>query len=410
MEAATLTLPTRGGGPVASPELVRDEIGEVTGTASRLWQVPTLELEPDLALALLRGLDVRRPRTGHSVAHLIELAGFAADLVGRGRCCLGGRPIRPGGLAAGPHRPGRGLGPLLASSCRPVDSREPGDGFAVWADALDTLVDAAARAVLGSDRLSVGRPGTPATRAWLAALTGRNGGSRRRPAVQPDRDGRRLAARRRRRPGTGVLPAGGTGGRRRGLAGPVRAAGRDEPSLVVDAEAVWRARGNLPALARQLDAPQETFLAELGKASRLYPELDAALRTARPLGLSLDTRGRTDFSAAAPALATAGFGVQLPGWWTRPSSRLGLQDHGQHATPAGAGGGRREPVIGFASIAAFRYDLAVGGEVLTGDELDGSRELKAPDGAAARPVDRAGRPAAGGRPEAGRPDRTGKSR
>ena len=69
----------------------------------------------------------------------------------------------------------------------------------------------------------------------------------------------------------------------------------DEPSLVVDAEAVWRSRGKLPALARHIDAPQETFLAELGKAGRLYPELDGALRTARPLGLPLDTEGRTDF-------------------------------------------------------------------------------------------------------------------
>lgn len=31
MDTATLTLPTRGGRPLASPELVRDEIGEVRG-------------------------------------------------------------------------------------------------------------------------------------------------------------------------------------------------------------------------------------------------------------------------------------------------------------------------------------------------------------------------------------------
>ena len=60
------------------------------------------------------------------------------------------------------------------------------------------------------------------------------------------------------------------------------------------------------------------MLAELGKASRLYPELDGALRTARPTALALDTAGAHRFlSTAAPALATAGFGVQLPGWWSR---------------------------------------------------------------------------------------------
>ena len=100
----------------------------------------------------------------------------------------------------------------------------------------------------------------------------------------------------------------------------------DEPSLVVDAAQVWRARGQLPALARHLDSPQETLLAELGKARRVYPELDTALRTARPTVLPLDTTAAHSFlQAAAPALATAGFGVQLPGWWTKPSSRLGVR-------------------------------------------------------------------------------------
>src|SRR5207344_2620025 len=85
VETVALTLPTRGGGPIASPELVRDEIGEVSGDLrTGLWQVPTLELEPDLALALLRDLD-RESAFAASVAHVIDLAGFAADLVGRGR-------------------------------------------------------------------------------------------------------------------------------------------------------------------------------------------------------------------------------------------------------------------------------------------------------------------------------------
>ena len=73
----------------------------------------------------------------------------------------------------------------------------------------------------------------------------------------------------------------------------------DEPSLVVEAEAVWRSRGKLPALARHVEAPQETFLAELGKAARLYPELDRALRTARPSHLALDTEVLAPLTMAA---------------------------------------------------------------------------------------------------------------
>ena len=63
----------------------------------------------------------------------------------------------------------------------------------------------------------------------------------------------------------------------------------DEPSLVVDADAVWRARGSLPALARQLDSPQETMLAELGKAAGSTRTWTPPLRTARPTALALDT-------------------------------------------------------------------------------------------------------------------------
>ena len=384
METATLTLPTRGGGPVASPELVRDEIGAVSGDLrAGMWQVPTLRLEPDLALALLRSLDVEAAAYGASVVHLIGLAGFAADLVARGR-------LLPVVLSDPPRAVWRPVvtGPdaawarVLASSMPPpVVAASPGDGFAVWADGLDALVDAAARAVLDSTRLTIGRAGTPATRAWLAALTG----SDRRFTADP--------------PALAALTAMVAAWQQDAVEGSVRACFRlkepvddgeewqlrfglqaaDEPSLFVDADEVWRSRGKkMPALARHVHAPQETFLAELGKASRLYPEIDGALRTARPLGLSLDTEGAHRFlSGVAPALATAGFGIQLPGWWTKPSSRLGLKVSA--STPSQPGRVAADAtVIGFDSIASFRYELAVGGEALTSEEVAQLAELKAP--------------------------------
>ncbi len=151
----------------------------------------------------------------------------------------------------------------------------------------------------------------------------------------------------------------------------------DEPSLVVDADAVWRSRGKLKALARHVDSPQETFLAELGKASRLYPDLDDALRTPRPAGLPLDTEAAHAFlRTIAPALATAGFGVQLPGWWTKPSSRLGLRLVA--STPGQPGRVETGGVLGFEALTEFRYQLAVGGEVLTDAELAELADLKAP--------------------------------
>jgi SNF2 family DNA or RNA helicase len=384
METATLTLPTRGGGPVASPELIRDEISRVRGDLrAGLWRVPTLELEADLALDLLRGLDGEGATYGASVVHLIELAGFAADLVTRGRLLPTVLPDPPRSVwrpvLTGPDAAWTRV--LASAMPLPLAAANPREDLAVWADALDVLVDAAARAALDSMQLSIGRAGRPATRAWLAGLTGKE----RRFAADPQ--------------ALATLAAAVTAWQQDAVEGPVRACFRlmepaadredwqvrfglqaaDEPSLFVDADVVWRSHGKtLPALARHVDSPQETFLAELGKASRLYPELDGALRATRPRSLILDTDGAHRFlSGAAPALATAGFGVQLPGWWTKPSSRLGLKVTA--STPSQPGLVAADAtVIGFDAIASYRYDLAIGDEALTSEELAELAELKAP--------------------------------
>ncbi len=241
-ETATLTLPTRGGGPIASPELVRDEITEVQGDLrAGLWQVPTLELEADLALDLLRGLDNEGGTCGASVVHLVELAGFAADLVARGR-------LLPIVLADPPRAVWRPVltGPdaawtrvLAPSMPPPLAAANPEQELAVWADALDSLVDAAARAALGPTPAEPRPRRHPGHRAWLAALTGPSA----RFAADRGRGRRRLASALGRLAGDAV-------------AGPVRACFRlvepdedredwhvrfalqatDEPSLVVDAE------------------------------------------------------------------------------------------------------------------------------------------------------------------------------
>ena len=102
------------------------------------------------------------------------------------------------------------------------------------------------------------------------------------------------------------------------------------------------------------------------------------MRAARPRSLTLDTEGAHRFlSGTAPALATAGFGVQLPGWWTKPSSRLGLKVIA--STPSQPGRVAADAtVIGFGAIASYRYDLAIGDEALTSDELVELAELRAP--------------------------------
>ncbi len=324
-------------GPQPSPELVRDDIPDEAGQpAFGSWRIPAMELTTDHTLTVLEraagnALPDDTTALGASVQHLCQLADLASDLVRRGRLL----PI----VVADP--PGAWWRPVLTGAdagwARMLAMTAPASLSAIgtdagttgWAALLDGLVDAAARARLGRARLTIGRAGSPAARAWLRALIGVD---RRIAGV----DATEVA----------VLADELADWEADALAGPVRACFRlaepppedetwqirlglqdaDDPSAVVDATAVWTSRGELAGLGRQIAAPQETFLTELGKAARLYPQLDDALRTARPAVLELDPAGAHHFlREAAPTLVTAGFGVQLPGWWTKPSSRLGLK-------------------------------------------------------------------------------------
>jgi non-specific serine/threonine protein kinase len=152
----------------------------------------------------------------------------------------------------------------------------------------------------------------------------------------------------------------------------------DEPSLLVDAEQVWRSRGALKALTRHIAAPQETLLRELGRASRLYPELESALRTATPSTLELDATGAHRLlRQGAPLLAAAGFGVLLPGWWSKPSARLGARLQAKGAGPA-PGTVATDRGVGLGAIVDYKWQLALGDEPLTQGELDRLTRLKAP--------------------------------
>jgi non-specific serine/threonine protein kinase len=140
---------------------------------------------------------------------------------------------------------------------------------------------------------------------------------------------------------------------------------------------VWRSRGALRALARHLDSPQETLLAELGRATRLYPPLAAALRTARPATLPLDAAGAHGFlREGAPLLAGAGFGVLLPSWWSRPRGRLGVRLRA--GTPTAPGTVAGTSALGLDSIVKYQWELALGDEPLSAAELESLTKLKAP--------------------------------
>src|SRR6516165_11178576 len=410
---SVLLLPSARTAPLDSPELIRavPRPAPRAGPALLPWTVPVVLLNGTSALA---AIPQRAPgiRYGASMDYLTALAGFAAELVARGRvlptldhdgasAVARWRPVIQGPDVATMHALAGAMPAVcraLARQAGPADAvrgaagyvPEAGDAHEVMTAALAALVDAAAREALPPGlRLAPPRRGRlparlPAADAWLAALTGRDGRLDADPAelsalaqalapwedvgtgqtgparatfrltevpVEPDdglfaarvddelsaAGGSGAAA----AGGSGAAAAGGSGaaapggpGAGAGLAGP-SASGPDEPgwrlefllqsvadpSLLIGAEQTWADDGTL---SRWLPRPQELLLGELGRASRVYPDLAGGLRQPRPCALDLDADGAYKFlSVAAHALDEAGFGVLLPSWWNR-RRRLGL--------------------------------------------------------------------------------------
>ncbi|HEY6794717.1 MAG TPA: DEAD/DEAH box helicase [Kineosporiaceae bacterium] len=149
-----------------------------------------------------------------------------------------------------------------------------------------------------------------------------------------------------------------------------------EPSLVAAADDVWRGGEAVAALARHVDTPRQTLLAELGRAQRLVPAIGTALRDARPSALELDTAGAHAFlTSDAATLSAAGFGVELPGWWGRPA-RLGVRLNAASPTQPGIVAGTA--ALGQAALVDYRWEVALGDQRLTLDELTALARVQQP--------------------------------
>jgi hypothetical protein len=403
---ATLLLPSYRPAPLDSPELTRvvPRRGSRGEPSLLAWSVPTVTVDP----AEL-GDPAEQVRYGASVVFLRAVVEFAEELAARGRVApglaghIGGegrravwRPVFTGpdavarhGLVAAmpPVVRAEQAGPPGVAALTGTAGQEPGE---LLTDALAALVDRAVR-----DRLS--RPAAPArprrstgstaVASWLAALCSGDGSFTGAPseiatlerALRPWAD-------------VGAEPSGPARAtfRLTELVPPDDPADPDlslpdtiwrlefllrsvhDPSLLVPAEQVWSAPDGV---RRWIDRPQEVLLAELARASALYPELATALRGRTPSGLDLDVAGAHHFLAeAAGRLHQAGFGVLLPSWWGS-SHKLGLAVSASTTRVEGvvtSGGLSRE------QLGHFDWRLAVGDEVLTEQEITELVATKAP--------------------------------
>jgi SNF2 family DNA or RNA helicase len=149
---------------------------------------------------------------------------------------------------------------------------------------------------------------------------------------------------------------------------------RDDLSLLVPLEDVWRERGATARfLDRRFDHPHERVLASLGQAARLFEPIDRSLRQAHPLGCDLSGAEAYAFlREAVPLLEEAGFGVHVPAWWKRAAARptVRLKLRGVQKTNTG--------LMGLDAVVGYDWKLALGGEELTREELERLAALKEP--------------------------------
>ena len=154
----------------------------------------------------------------------------------------------------------------------------------------------------------------------------------------------------------------------------------DDPSLLLTAGEVWDTPGRtLEAFGRAFRDPQESLLAALGRAARVYPALRRALATRRPALLELDAAGAWAFLGAdAAALADAGFGVILPADLTKAGRRR-MRMRMKVGGGARASGVVQKPsVLSVNALLQVEWEGVVGDETVTPEEIAALAEQKAP--------------------------------
>ncbi|MDN7025438.1 DEAD/DEAH box helicase [Methanoculleus sp. FWC-SCC1] len=376
--SATILLPAAGQDPFPSPECEPGSVvPEQAGCAPYL--VPTVSLHGSAAIAFLAGLPTGAGH-GATLRFWAEAARFALGLVARQSFVPGARGWEAL-LRGEEHDHAARLAASLPPACRFWAAGEeaalPDPEKLVTAflnHAIHTIVTGALaeQPLLPKPR---GRPRktVPPAEQWVEMLSGRRKEltgteevltrfSREledwlSPAAAPLRACFRLDE-----------PEGN--GKRWRLSFHLQAV--DDPGIVIPAADVWNRRGEAcTSLAQRFEDPQDRLLIDLGRASRIYPALQASLASRRPAAVSLSTGEAHAFlSEWAPLLIENGFGVILPTWWKETASRPALR---LKVKPAREGG-----QLGLDALVSFDWTVALGDRVLSSEEFEDLANLKVP--------------------------------
>jgi SNF2 family DNA or RNA helicase len=151
----------------------------------------------------------------------------------------------------------------------------------------------------------------------------------------------------------------------------------DDRNVLIPLEQVWKETAKtLEFQGRRYENPQERLLADLGKASRLFPIIEGSLYTACPDHLSMTTREAYSFLTETQfLLEEGGFGVLLPDFWQEENTR-GLNLRVFLATPKAQKD--RAFARGLDTPITFSWELTLGGKAITTEELQRLTLVKTP--------------------------------
>ncbi len=403
-EPSTLTLfmPSTTRGPMPSPELILENEEELQAKAFNAWYIPTLTLDADFARDFLLALPGNAPHGmafGASLRFWSTAASFSFELTAR-QCYMPGLQVirrkretiyrATWNVAISPEDTERmhmlaGMMPPICHAYLPPGHKKTSLPAEMLLHFLNHTVDGFVRSRIstvepasknrGSKTLSLPRQWLSALASDDPTLTG--------PAQELKQFADTLSA------WLGQLLPGASHSPFRTCfrleapaeddAGNVNwrvsflLQANDDRSLLVPAENVWKERsGTLTFLKRQFENPQERLLADLGKASRLFPAIEEGLKTARPEALKMTTQQAYTFlRESAPLLEQSGFGVLVPPWWQKPAARLGVKLKIKGAKTSSG-------LLGLQSLVNYDWTISVGGTTLSAKEFENLVNLKLP--------------------------------
>lgn len=418
-----LRLPTVGGRPIPSPRIAHalghaSIIDDAPDLTLARWTVETIAVPSHLASRALDALEDaafdNRATLGPSVAFYAAAARLARALLAEERFVpavaeIPGNPRAHWAPWTSDEHAGERMASLLRaapSAARAADDIFQHDPRAIAEDFVWAVADAHIRAAFAREQMIEaidGRNPADAAVLWLSGLLGPE------PALGAPAESRSALARSARQwisrleergadaawrlrltliepQASSLIPERQAPGEdvRWTLALALEAV--DRSGVFIGAHDIWQLKQESVVVEGvRLDAPQDLLLAELARAARLYPALDAALEETTPTALSLSTRGAYEFLREfRPLLLEQGFASEAPEWWEAPASRLGARlqidsptleedpGDGSGASPAA------RTAVGLESLVDYRWEIAVGDTTLSLKEFESLAAQRAP--------------------------------